>query len=184
MDGWPEYTPKGTTSKPSGVPPFVYFEPNSYSYTLQPFGQVDATYPGFFIVPNGNSPYNPPQSSVQPALLGLVLSSAFKPNPHTNINYPVQMAADWGFAVPYANSFNLSSGAVTAWNPKKFQIIAPGLDCEYGGSVYELAGEGRGYTPVVPQTATQTAPPFQSITNGDNDNLTNFMDSKIEDYSP
>jgi hypothetical protein len=98
------------------------------------------------------------------------------------------MTKEWGFAMPYANSYTAPS-AVTWWNPKKFQLIAPGLDCEYGGSQYDplqpgATKTGRQYPPVVPQTSAQAGNGTSFVTQGDNDNLTNFIDSKVEDYVP
>jgi prepilin-type N-terminal cleavage/methylation domain-containing protein len=176
-DGWPEYTPKGSTNKITGVPPFVYFEPNSYSYKFLNQTMV-ATYPGFFPIVLG-SPYGAPQGS-----LSTLVTGSMPTNPHTVYQTPARsghkttdMAAEWGFAVPYATTQQL-----LPWSPKKFQLIAGGLDYEYGGSQYEIAGAGRQYVPVVPQTANQGSQVY--VTTGDNDNLTNFIDSKIEDNVP
>ncbi len=184
-DGWPEYTPKGSSNKSTGVPPFVYFEPNSYTFQLgnnaNSLFHFDATYPGLFaVVPN--TPYSDPTPANQGGVIGLM--------PTTNVwrqnsQLLTSMLNEWGFALPYAN--NAAGSSLTAWNAKKFQLIAPGLDYEYGGSQYEpptptgRPSEGRYYAPIVPQTGSQGT---QYITNGDRDNLTNFIDSKIEDYVP
>ena len=144
-DGWPEYTPKGTTSKVTGVPPFVYFEPNSYSYQAALY-HIDATYPGLFVV-IPNTPYGNPTPANQGMAIGLMPTTNVwrqnPPPPPAAAATLTSMLNEWGFAVPYAN--NCTGSSLTAWNAKKFQIIAPGLDCEYGGSQYELAGEGRYY---------------------------------------
>lgn len=184
-DGWPEYTPKATTNKTTGVPPFVYFEPNSTVYKAFPFGYFLASYPGTFGTQGGaGAPFGSPQSAA---------ANGF-PSPALQSSTTTSMIHEWGFALPYITSYqqptsNLQFPAnVSFWNAKKFQLITGGLDCEYGGSQYEDQGAGRIYAPDVAQTSAQMNQPYQmmpqSITKGDNDNLTNFIDSKVEDYVP
>jgi len=179
-DGWPEYVPKMTSTLSSGVPPYVYFEPNSYRYTYNNFIDYHATYPGFFGKPLKGGAPNALLPSWQNTLNGML------PSATAYTGTVPRMSGDWGFAVPYLTMAQLDSSTNqmldSLWAPKKFQLISAGLDGEYGGSQIDENGQGRKYCPVVPQTAAQGAP--QYIMQGDNDNLTNFIDTKIEDYTP
>jgi prepilin-type N-terminal cleavage/methylation domain-containing protein len=184
-DGWPEYTPRATTNKSTGVPPFVYFEPNSFVFKAPFSGYFFASYPSTFVTQGGAGV---PYGSLHSAAVNGFSSAALQSNQTTT------MVQEWGFALPYITGYqqpnsNLQFPSnVTFWNAKKFQLITGGLDCEYGGSQYEEQGAGRIYAPDVAQTSAQMAAPYQlmpqSITKGDNDNLTNFIDSKVEDYVP
>ena len=163
-DGWPEYTPPRNGNKTSGMPPYVYFDPPSYQYK-----DDQGQFPCYACYP------------------GSLAYGATSPTPVGATSSFLRRVNDWGFATPYATQ--LTSGLPSAWwNPKKFQIISSGLDAEYGGSQYETAGMGRspisGSTaiPAVPQTSSQ--PPAQNLTDGDNDNLTNFISGKLEDFVP
>jgi hypothetical protein len=182
-DGWPEYTPAGTSNKSIGMAPFVYFEPASMTYiNLQNNSQLIACYPPkVTAIPIGAPTYapqgNPPQLPVQPGTYG---NSG--------------LGAEWGLAVPYPTSVNTSTTnyTFTFWNPKKFQIICAGADSDYGGSNYEppppeSSGGGRANMPVLPQTAKQGATGFIGtpiLLQGDLDNLTNFTTGKLEDFTP
>ncbi|HVU86629.1 MAG TPA: type II secretion system protein [Pirellulales bacterium] len=201
-DGWPEYKPSGSSSKLTGVAPYVYFEPNSYSYMLGgamglPYA---ASYPGIFAI-NPSAVYqlnnlessNNTSNPIWNALPGTSIYKSQSSLPPGN--QLANMVGEWGFAVPYATTCKTPNppttmfpGNMSWWNPKKFQLIAPGLDYEYGGSHYEQQGPGRAYVPVVAQTSAQMGAPYiippGDITQGDNDNLTNFMGGKIEDYVP
>jgi prepilin-type N-terminal cleavage/methylation domain-containing protein len=81
--------------------------------------------------------------------------------------------AAWGYAVPYADN---TTPSVTAWNPKKFQIICAGLDSEYGAGPSD--GGTRPSLPVVPKTGSTAV---QVLLQGDWDNQVNFIDTVLED---
>jgi prepilin-type N-terminal cleavage/methylation domain-containing protein len=210
-DGWPEYSPPGTANKSvtpahangstNFVPPYVYFDPSSYVYyRTNGSGTPIYAQPYFACYPSFNQP--PPH-----ALPGLPIPQG--PNISAMAGTPM---GEFGFAMPYlTNAAPPTSGPYnyTFWNPKKFQIISAGPDNDYGGSVYEpppflsssadggsagggSSGGGRPYAPLLPQMAKQgvTYPSGQPLLGSaillvdELDNLTNFTDSKLEDYTP
>ena len=166
-DGWPEYTPKGTSTKTIGMAPYVYFDYQSYAYTWQNGKPFFACYPHAFFTPQNATPALPiPQGPGAPA----------------------PWISEWGMALPYITGMTSSNPLVyTYWNPAKFQIIAAGADSDYGGSQYEpspalgSSGGGRPFLPFVPQKASQGNP---VLLQGDLDNVTNFINGQLEDYTP
>lgn len=181
-DGWLEYAPAVTTNNKLGVPPYVYFDSNSYTYNDSSNNQYFACYPG-----SGSSLAAGDVNASQPLSMSTASGAA--------------LLAELGFITPYATALYKTADAPAPayvgnvkswWNPKKFQIISCGLDAEYGGSQYDpippipparvIISPAINSVPVVPQTSSQGT--VLNLTQGDNDNLTNFTDSTIEDYVP
>ncbi|MBI2825991.1 MAG: type II secretion system protein [Planctomycetia bacterium] len=148
-DGWLEYVPQFSARSSLGVPPYVYFDADSYTST---------NYPTLLRYPKG--------ALEQP---GIARMPGWNRSP--------EYSNEWGMAIPYA-----ASGSAMV-NAKKFQIICAGEDGQYGPSLDDV---NMGYSltrPVPKQGGTTVFAPGggSTLLKGDEDNLTNFADGKLED---
>ncbi len=102
------------------------------------------------------------------------------PNTGIATSYYTNLRQTWGVVGPYAAA-NMQSGASMQWlNPNTFQIIAPGLDGQYGPSSLStvnritIPSTGVVYSGGMPGSST-------SLSTEETDNLANFTDGTIGD---
>lgn len=98
-----------------------------------------------------------------------------------------QAFAAWGLAVPYTSRFdpnNNYNDPVNQWgqwqmefvNPKKFQIVAAGVDGQYGINTVQQLNDARNLVRIFPSG--------ENYSDFDLDNLTNFTDATLEEARP
>ncbi|HVX12622.1 MAG TPA: type II secretion system protein [Pirellulales bacterium] len=171
-DGWPEYYPPGAAvpqppksnfAVANPTPPYVYFDAVSYSAYATPSSDIGQT--------TWSSAPIYPLSAIYPSPSSVTSNSVPTGSPGSQ---PLSYAAQWGAAVPYAQTVPSGSASITWVNPQTYQIICGGLDQQYSFDPLGALANNllRGY------------PSGTNYSQGDLDNLTNFSTAPLQNSQP
>lgn len=93
----------------------------------------------------------------------------------------MQLLQEWGLAVPYAVAVRPGDVPIRWINPRTFQIVCAGMDSEYGEP-----GVAQVRLPIYPGSAAfhgANLAQAQGYDPQENDNLTNFADSRLDNIA-